>query len=132
MIHLAGPLVLSSKQEIYMHSLLRPCLSLVLLSISSIIAFPQATAVVQITGAVKDVSGGALPNAKVTVTQTNTGFTRQTTSGPDGEYVLRNLPVGPYRLEASAPGFKNYIQEGIVLQVNTNPTINVVLQVGEL
>ncbi len=94
--------------------------------------FPQATAVVQITGSVADASGGPVAGAKVTATQTSTGFSRETTSGPDGGYVLSSLPIGPYRLEASAAGFKSYAREGIVLQVNTNPTVNVVLEVGAL
>jgi hypothetical protein len=69
--------------------------------------FPQATAVVQITGSVADASGGAVAGAKVTATQTATGFSRETTSGADGSYLLSNLPIGPYRLEASASGFKS-------------------------
>jgi len=40
------------------------------------------------------------------------------------------LPIGPYKLEATQHGFGNYVQTGIVLQVNINPTINVTLQVG--
>jgi hypothetical protein len=46
--------------------------------------------------------------------------------------VVPNLPVGPYRLEASLPGFSTYAQSGIVLQVNSNPTINIELQVGQV
>jgi len=94
--------------------------------------FPQATAVVQITGSVADASGGAVAGAKITATQTSTGFSRETTSAADGAYVLSSLPIGPYRLQASASGFKSYARDGIVLQVNTNPTVNVVLEVGAL
>ena len=47
-------------------------------------------------------------------------------------YVLPNLPIGPYRLEATLPGFRTFAQTGIVLQVNSNPAINIVLQVGQL
>ena len=53
-------------------------------------------------------------------------------SGTDGAYVISNLPIGPYRIGVTAPGFKTYIQEGVLLQVNTNPTINVALEVGSL
>src|SRR5262249_32104691 len=42
------------------------------------------------------------------------------------------LSLGPYKLEASLPGFRSFVQTGIVLQVNSNPTINVVLQVGQV
>ena len=45
---------------------------------------------------------------------------------------MSNLPTGPYKLEASLQGFRTYVQTGIVLQVNGNPTINVVLAVGNV
>jgi hypothetical protein len=105
---------------------------LLLLAVLAPPSFPQATAVVQINGSVQDSSGGTIAGAEVTATQTSTGFVRKATTAPDGSYALSNLPIGPYRLEASAPGFKAYRQDGIVLQVNTNPTINVKLEVGEL
>src|SRR5262245_26488711 len=90
----------------------------------------QATA--QITGSVKDQSGAVLPGADVTVTRTDTGITRSTITNETGAYVLPNLPVGPYRLEAALPGFRTYAQTGIVLQVNSNPQINVQLEVGQV
>ncbi len=62
--------------------------------------------------------------------QTDTGAVRTATSSEDGTYVLSNLPIGPYRLEVSRSGFTTYVQTGIVLQVATNLTINVSLQVG--
>ncbi len=95
-------------------------------------ALPQATAVVQISGTVLDPNGSAVPGAQIKAIQTDTGFTRSTTSGPDGGYLLNSLPIGPYRLEATSPGFKTYEQRGIVLQVNTNPVINVALELGAL
>src|SRR5262245_40780047 len=90
----------------------------------------QATA--QITGSVKDQSGAVLPGVEVTVTQTETGATRTAVSNETGSYVLPNLPVGPYRLEAALPGFRTFAQTGIVLQVNSNPQINVQLDVGQV
>ena len=90
----------------------------------------QATA--QISGAVQDQSGAVLPGAEITATQTETGVSRITISNETGSYVLPNLPLGPYRLEAGLPGFRTFVQAGIVLQVNSRPTINVVLQVGQV
>ena len=49
-----------------------------------------------------------------------------------GAYVLSNLPLGPYRLEAALPGFRTYVQTGIVLQVDSSPVVNVTLQVGQV
>ena len=100
--------------------------------IFSVYAFPQATAVVQISGTVQDPAGGAVAGAQLAATQTETGFSRTAKSGADGAYTLSNLPIGPYRLTVSAPGFKTYTQEGVLLQVNTNPTIKVILEVGSI
>src|SRR4029077_19335966 len=86
----------------------------------------------QITGTVGDPSGAVLPGVDITATQTDTGLSRMTVSNETGAYVLPNLPVGPYRLEAALPGFRTFAQTGIVLQVNSNPGINITLQVGQV
>src|SRR5947208_4756155 len=86
----------------------------------------------QISGTVRDSSGAVLPGVEVKVTNTDTTATRTIITDETGSYVVPNLPVGPYRLEASLAGFSTYVQSGIVLQVNSNPTINVVLQVGQV
>src|SRR5207244_12090391 len=82
------------------------------------------------TGTVEDSSGSAIVGAVVRVTQTETGFTRAAETGIDGVYRLPDLPIGPYKLEATQKAFGPYVQTGIVLQVNINPTINITLQVG--
>jgi hypothetical protein len=90
----------------------------------------QATA--QISGSLQDQSGAVLPGVEVTARQTETGITRTTITNETGSYALPNLPLGPYRLEASLPGFRTFVRTGIVLQVNSNPTINIVLEVGQV
>ena len=90
----------------------------------------QTAAGSQITGTVQDSSGSAIVGAVVRVTQTETGFKRAAESGIDGVYRLPDLPIGPYKLEVTQQGFGAYVQTGIVLQVNINPTINIILQVG--
>jgi hypothetical protein len=89
----------------------------------------QATA--QISGTVRDASGAVLPGADVTATQTETGLMRMTVTNETGSYALPNLPLGPYKLEVALPGFRTFSQTGIVLQVNSNPVINAVLEVGQ-
>src|SRR5688572_23546496 len=80
-------------------------------------AWAQATA--QISGSVSDQSGAVLPGVEVTATQTETGITRNTVTNETGTFVLPNLPLGPYRVEAALPGFRTFVQSGIVLQVNS-------------
>ncbi len=94
------------------------------------IVWSQSTA--QLSGRVTDQSGAVLPGVEVIATQTATSIARNTISNETGNYILPNLPIGPYRLEASLPGFRTFVQTGIVLQVGGNPTVNVVLEVGQV
>jgi hypothetical protein len=105
-------------------------LGTVALFLTSALASAQATA--QLSGRVTDESGGVLPGVTVTVSQTDTGFTRTTVTDDGGVYVLPNLPLGPYRMEVMLAGFRTYAQTGIVLQVGATPAINVALGLGEL
>ncbi len=112
------------------HILTAPFIGLLLSVMTCGSVWAQATA--QISGSIQDQSGAVLPGAEVTATQTDTGISRMTITNETGYYVLPSLPLGPYRLEAGLPGFRTFVQRGIVLQVNSNPTINIVLQVGEV
>ncbi len=101
-----------------------------LIAFSSVSAWAQATA--QISGTVRDQSGAVLPGVEVSATQTETGIRRSTVTNETGSYVLPDLALGPYRLEAALPGFRTYVQTGIVLQVNSSPVINPVMDVGQV
>jgi hypothetical protein len=92
----------------------------------------QSAAVSQVSGAVRDATGLAVPDAQVRITQTDTGLTRNTTTGADGAYLLPSLPTGPYRLEVSKQGFSTYVQSGLIIQVDSNPSIEVILKVGQV
>src|SRR5262249_40942533 len=94
--------------------------------------YAQAQASSQIQGVVLDPTGSAVPGAEVKAIQTDTGAVRTTVTGNDGTYVLPNLPIGPYRLEVDKQGFTKYVQVGIVLQVATNPTVDVSMKVGNV
>ena len=90
----------------------------------------QAVSTSQVAGTVQDASGAAIPGAQVRLVQTDTDAVRSAVTGPDGAYLIPNLPIGPYRLEVSKDGFASYVERGIILNVNTNPTINAILKVG--
>ena len=90
----------------------------------------QAVAGSQLSGVVRDSSNAAIPGAEVTVTKTDTGMTRTVFTPQDGAYAFPNLPVGPYQLKVVLQGFNTYVREGIILEVGTNPEINVTLTVG--
>jgi hypothetical protein len=103
---------------------------LLLLLIAFNIVLGQSTA--QVSGTVRDQTGAVLPGVEVALIQTNTGLNRTVVSDETGSYILPGLPVGPYRLEASLPGFRTYVQSGIVLQVGGSPVVNAVLEIGQV
>src|ERR1051326_1678360 len=103
---------------------------LLCLAIASSVVYGQTTA--QLSGQVTDQSGAAVAGAKVQVTNLNTNAVRATETTPEGNYSVTALPIGPYKLEGSKEGFQSYAQSGIVLQVNTNPTVNVTLKLGNV
>ena len=96
---------------------------MIVCAFSSLDVWAQATA--QIGGTVRDMSGAVLPGVEVTATQTETGIARNTVTNETGLYVLSNLPLGPYKVEAALTGFRTFVQMGIVLQVNSGPVIKI-------
>src|SRR5690242_8328708 len=77
----------------------------------------------QVSGVVTDTSGAIVPDAQVQIRNTNTNAIRTVTTGRQGEYSFPNLEIGPYQLQVKKEGFSTYVQNGIVLQVNTNPSV---------
>ena len=94
------------------------------------LAVAQVTGVAQVEGQILDPSGALVPNAQVTITETEKAVKHTAIADSTAHYTLPNLPVGPYELEVAASGFKTYLQPNIVLQVGQNVQINVTLQVG--
>ena len=103
-----------------------------MVAVSGNLARAQAVANAQISGTVTDSSGAAVSGAKVTVSQTATNVVRTTISSADGSFLLPDLPIGPYKLQAEAKGFGAYVQTGIRLQVNESPRVNIVLTLGKV
>src|SRR5438128_9261631 len=86
-----------------------------------------------ITGAVVDASGAAIPNAKVTVTATAQGIVLRTLQTNDaGLYAATLLPVGTYSVTVEAPGFKKVRRDGIELSANAKYTADFQLEVGDV
>src|SRR3979409_2591063 len=102
-------------------------LSLVMVLVSAA-GWSQTTAT--IVGTVTDSSGAVVPRVSITVTSQDTGLTRKTASNQGGYYVAPLLPVGQYNVTAEATGFKKKTLTGIVIQVNQEPRVDIVLEVG--
>jgi hypothetical protein len=102
---------------------------LVLLTVCSVSA---QTFSGSLLGTVQDASGAAIPEATISATNTETNQRVESKSAADGKYVLTPLPPGSYRLEANATGFKRFLREGIVLQVQQQARVDIALAVGDV
>ncbi len=71
-----------------------------------------------------------MPNATISVRNTETGFVRESKSNESGNYVVTDLPIGKYELSTQVSGFKKYVLTGVVLTVDAKININIKLEVG--
>jgi hypothetical protein len=85
-----------------------------------------------IEGVVTDVQGGLLPGVTVTLTNTDTGATRSTTTNEEGLYRAVLLPLGRYAVVAELAGFKKSEQTGITLAAGQSVVVNVVMALGSV
>jgi hypothetical protein len=84
-----------------------------------------------VTGTVSDPAGALVPAAALTLTHTGTAAAYDTVTTGTGNYTLPSLPAGRYNLKVTAPGFSQYIQEGIEVQVAQTARVDVVLRIGQ-
>ena len=73
------------------------CLLLMLSLWSALVAFGQS-ATASLTGVVRDPTGAVVPNAAVRATNTGTNAEFQATTSPEGQYTIRTMPVGMYKV----------------------------------
>jgi hypothetical protein len=85
-----------------------------------------------IEGVVKDSSKAVAPGIGVTVTNIGTDTVYHATSDNTGVYFVRDLPAGDYQLVIEAPGFKKFVANRVVVQVNETARVDVALEVGNV
>ena len=83
-----------------------------------------------IVGTVTDQQGAVVSIATVKATNADTGFSRSAPTNGYGEFRIDYLPVGNYTVQASAAGFKTYVQQNVVLTVDQTQTLEITLEVG--
>ena len=83
-----------------------------------------------IVGVVRDTSGALVPGVRVTVKHTESGLTREVTSGENGGYSVPLLPVGAYEIATTMPGFKQEVRRGINLVIGQEAVVDLTLEVG--
>jgi hypothetical protein len=102
-------------------SRLLPFIGIIVLCMANV-AFGQETTG-SIEGTIKDPQGNLVSGVPVTITGVTVGFTRDTTSGTDGRFVVTQLPPGMYKVTAAAAsGFGEQVREAVEVVLG-KPTV---------
>jgi hypothetical protein len=89
----------------------------------------QATTGV-IEGSVVDPSNAVLPGASVALKNTATNFEKRETTDSAGRFRALLLPLGPYQITVSLPGFSTLVREGVTLSLGETVTLVLPLQLS--
>src|SRR5271167_51782 len=85
----------------------------------------------QFSGNVTDPTGAAIANAKVMVTNPATDQSFSTTTNSSGNYTLKELPPGVYKITVEAVGFKTVSNNGVTANAGTIAHVDFKLQIGK-
>ena len=103
----------------------------VLLFVTAFVPVAAAQTSATVSGTVHDPSGAVLPGVTVTAKSAETGLSRTIVTGPEGHYVLAQLPPGVYEIRAELAGFKPHVRPQVALTVAQSLTLNLTLQLGD-
>ena len=90
----------------------------------------SAQALSGINGTITDATGGAVPDATVTVTNVDTNVSRTATSTSAGTYFITDLIPGTYTVKVQKAGFEIFTQKGVAVVGGATSTANAVLTTG--
>ena len=107
------------------------CILSLLLTTTALVGWSQVVSAT-LLGTVTDASGAVVPNAKVTITETQTSVVHTEQTNASGNYIVPNLPPGIYAVSVEATGFKKENRRDIALRVDTNTRVDVQLQPGSM
>jgi hypothetical protein len=85
----------------------------------------------QFSGTVLDPTGAAVAGAKVTVTNQGTGLSVSSTTNSSGNYTVKEMPIGTYKVTAEASGFKTTSDNNIVLNAGVIAHVDFKLTIGK-
>jgi len=85
-----------------------------------------------LTGNVTDVSGSAVPNARVDATNVGNGVAKQATTDDRGVFLIQDVQAGVYKLTITAPAFGAVVESGVQVVENTVRRVDVQLQVANV
>lgn len=86
----------------------------------------------QFDGTVTDPSGAAIPNAKVTVTNTGTNLSVSITTNQAGNFTAKELPPGSYKITVEATGFKTAADTNLIVNAGVIARADFKMQLGQV
>jgi len=102
-----------------------------LLTVGATHANAQAVGSAVISGRIADESAAGVPGATVTVSSPSLQLReRVVVTAPDGEYLLRSLPLGTYSVKFELAGFQSVVREGILLSAGFEARVDAVLKLS--
>jgi outer membrane receptor protein involved in Fe transport len=102
---------------------------LLVAGLTATFAFGQNANTGEIKGTAMDSSGAVVSGVTVTITNVQTGVNTVVTTNADGIYDVPAVPIGLYKVSFSKTGFRNFVRDGITLEIQTIE-VNGTLQVG--
>src|SRR5713226_908490 len=85
-----------------------------------------------IQGTVTDTTGGLVPEAKITLVNTETGKAQETTTSNEGFYRLSGLAPAKYKLTVEKAGYKQKVFDNVAVNAEAVQGIDVALEPGEV
>jgi hypothetical protein len=107
-------------------------LALFLAAVSMNLVRAQTVLEGKLTGTVTDDKGEFLPGVTVEITGPSIMGKRSVLTTAKGTFVFLAVPPGTFKLMASLPGFKTYVQENIILGAGSTVDLKVVMEVGTI
>ena len=105
-------------------------LSLLMLAIPLVMHAQQYSGT--ITGTVTDSSGAFVSGVAVTVTNTGTAASYNTTTSDQGVYTFAQLPVGTYEIHVKKASFKEFVAKDVEVHTSTTTEISPKLELGSV
>jgi len=85
-----------------------------------------------IVGTITDPAGSVVAGAKVTLVNAATGFQRTVDTDASGRYTAELIPIGPYTITVTVPGFQKLVREGLQLTTAETMTVDLKLTLGSV
>src|SRR5215510_5891537 len=95
------------------------------------VANAQLRVVGKVSGTVLDPTGAVVPNAQITLKDTQTGITKEATTNDNGTFLFPDLTSGAYELVVTREGFQKSLITNVVVNTSQTTDVKVNLELGK-